>query len=167
MAGRDRRSVPSELRAIADQQAAPLIAQLKSNPRDPKLPADIGNMYYDAQSYPTAIDYYQRALALEPKNDLVRTDMATAMFYLGSTDEALKEINRALADNPKNLDALFNRGIFKWQGKMDVQGAVADWEALLQLNPNWEKADLVRQKIAEAKRHENVKPGQKTNKPAM
>jgi len=158
---------PEQMKAMADKQSEPLREQLRSRPNDAALLAQVGNMYYDAQVFTEAIDYYKHALAVEPKNDNVRTDMATAMFYLGHVDDALTEINRALKDAPKNSNALFNRGIFKWQGKMDAKGAIADWEQLLKENPNYEKADEVKQRIAQAKLHQNIKPGQKTNKPAM
>jgi hypothetical protein len=50
---------------------------------------------------------------------------------------------------------------------MDVNGAVADWERLLKDNPKYEQADKVRMYVAQAKKHANIKPGQKTDKPAM
>ncbi len=167
MGGQQQMPTPEQLRAMADQQAAPLLEQLKSKPNDPALLSQIGNMYYDAQVFPTAIEYYQKLLAVDPKNAAVRTDMATAMFYSNDLDHSIVEFDRALKDDPKNSNALFNRGIVKWQGKMDVTGAVADWELLLKQNPNYEQADKVRVYMAQAKKHANIKPGQKSDKPAM
>jgi tetratricopeptide (TPR) repeat protein len=158
---------PEQLKAMADKQVAPLLEQLKSKPNDAALTAQIGNTYYDAQIFPAAIEYYQKTLAIDPKNSLVRTDLATALFYSSDFDHSIAEFDRALKDDPKNSNALFNRGIVKWQGKMDVNGAVADWELLLKQNPNYEQADKVRMYMAQAKKHANIKPGQKTDKPAM
>jgi cytochrome c-type biogenesis protein CcmH/NrfG len=166
-AGQPRQPTPEELKAAADQQAAPLLEQLKSKPNDGPVLIHLGNLYYDAQQYPTAITYYQKALTVDPKNSSVRTDMATAMFYTAQFDQAIAEFDHALKDDPKNGNALFNRGICKWQGKMDVKGAVADWELLLKENPNYEQADQVRMYIAQAKKHLNIKPGQTTDAPAM
>lgn len=167
MGGQQQMPSPEQLKAMADKQAAPLLEQLKSKPNDPGLLSQIGNMYYDAQVFPTAIEYYQKLLTVDPKNAAVRTDMATAMFYSNDLDHSIAEFDRALKDDPKNSNALFNRGIVKWQGKMDVSGAVADWELLLKQNPNYEQADKVRLYMAQAKKHANMKPGQKTDKPAM
>jgi tetratricopeptide (TPR) repeat protein len=158
---------PEQLKAMADKAAAPLLEQLKSRPNDAGLLAQIGNLYYDAQIFPVAISYYQKALAIDPKNSSVRTDMATALFYSSDFDHAIAEFDHALKDDPRNSNALFNRGIVKWQGKMDVNGAMADWELLLKQNPNYEQADKVRMYMAQAKKHANIKPGQKTDKPAM
>ena len=165
--GQQQMPSPEQLKAMADKQAAPLLEQLKSKPNDAALLAQVGNLYYDAQTFSSAIEYYQKALAIAPKDSLVRTDMATAMFYSGDFDRSIAEFDRALKDDPKNSNALFNRGIVKWQGKMDVNGAVADWELLLKQNPNYEQADKVRMYMAQAKKHANIKPGQKTDKPAM
>jgi tetratricopeptide (TPR) repeat protein len=149
------------------QMPTPELEQLKSKPSDPALIAQIGNAYYDAQIFPVAIDYYQKSLAIDSKNAAVRTDLATAMFYSNDPDHAIAEFDQALKDDPKNDNALFNRGMVKWQAKMDVNGALADWEKLLKQNPNYEQADKVKMFIAQAKKHANIKPGQKTDKPAM
>jgi len=158
---------PEQLKAMADKQAEPLLEQLKSKPNDAALLAQIGNLYYDAQVFPVAIDYYQKVLAIDPKNAPVRTDMATAMFYTSDFDHAIAEFDHVLKDDPKNGNALFNRGIAKWQGKMDVKGAMADWQLLLKEDPNYEQADKVKMYIAQAQKHANLKPGEKTDKPAM
>ena len=165
--GQQQAPTPEQMKAMADKQVQPMLAQLKSNPNNAALLAQVGNAYYDAQVFPVAIEYYQKALAVDPKNTSVRTDMGTAMFYTSNFDGAIAEFDHALKDNPKDGNALFNRGIAKWQGKMDVKGAVADWELLLKENPNYEQADKVKMFIAQAKKHANMKPGEKTDKPAM
>jgi tetratricopeptide (TPR) repeat protein len=165
--GHQQMPTPEQMKAMADKQVEPLLEQLKSKPNDPALLAQVGNIYYDTQVFPIAIEYYQKSLAADPKNAAVRTDMATAMFYLKDFDHAIAEFDRALKDDPKNGNAMFNRGIAKWQGKMDVKGAITDWELLLKVNPNYEQADKVKMYITQAKKHANIKPGQKTEKPAM
>jgi tetratricopeptide (TPR) repeat protein len=167
MGGQQQQPTPEQMKAMADKQSAPLLEQLKSKPNDPALLAQIANYYYDAQVFPVAIDYYEKSLANDSKNSSVRTDLATALFYNNDPDKAIAEFDHALKDDPKNGNALFNRGIVKWQAKMDVNGAMADWELLLKQNPNYEQADKVKMYMAQAKKHSNIKPGQKTDKPAM
>jgi cytochrome c-type biogenesis protein CcmH/NrfG len=150
---------PAQLKQMADTQAAPLLEKLKSDANDASLLTEIGNVYYDTQQYPIAIDYYGRALKITPENTSVRTDLGTAMWYLGNADGAIDQFNQALKVEPNKANALFNLGIVKWQGKMDVDGAVAAWQKLLATNPNYEAKDKVEQLIAQAKKHSNVKPG--------
>lgn len=158
---------PEQLKHMADKQAEPVLSQLKAKPNDPTLLAQAGNVYYDAQQFKDAIDYYTRALEGDPKNTDVRTDMATAFWYLGDADRALAEFDRVLRQEPTKGNALFNRGMVKWQGKMDVKGAVSDWETLLKADPNYRDRSKVEQMLAQAKKHLNVKPGEKTSQPVM
>lgn len=150
---------PEQMKKMADTQAAPLLAQLQANPENADLLAQVGNVYYDTKVFPTAIDYYQHALKVKPENVNVRTDLATAYWYSGDADTAIREFNKALALQPNQANALFNLGIVKWQGKMDVEGAVATWQKLLDTNPNYENKERVLELMQQAKKHSGVKPG--------
>jgi len=150
---------PAEMQKMADTQAGPLIEKLKADPKNPQLLANIGNVYYDAQQYPSAIDYYQQALKLEPANTGVRTDMATAIWYTGNPDAAIAEFKKSLSYEPNKANTLFNLGVVEWQGKMDVDQAVATWQKLLDTNPNYADKDKVLQLMAQAKKHSGIKAG--------
>ena len=141
----------AQWKEMADAKAAPLLEKLKSDPNNPELIVGIGNVYYDAQQYPIAIDYYGRALKARPSDAAVRTDMATAYWYMGNADQAIVEFNLALHYAPNNPNTLFNLGVVMWRGKMDAAGAIADWEKLLAVNPNYVEKDKVEQLINEAK----------------
>lgn len=157
---------PEQMKHMAEIKAQPLLAQLQSDPNNPQLLAEIGNIYYDTQSFTDAIGYYEKSLA-QRDDPNVRTDMGTAYFYAGDADRALAEFNRVLKTNPGFDNALFNTGMVKFQAKMDVNGAVAAWEQMLKLNPNHPRKAEIEQLIANARQHASVKPGQKTSKPAM
>ena len=134
---------------MADSQAAPLVAKLKANPADVDTLIAVGNIYYDAQQYPIAIDYYTRALKSHPSDASVRTDMATAYWYIGNADQAIEEFKKALTYAPTNPNTLFNLGLVKWQAKHDGAGAIADWQKLLAANPNYEQKQKVLQMLSE------------------
>lgn len=150
---------PAEMQKMADTQAAPLIEKLKTDPNNAELLASIGNLYYDAQTFPTAIDYYQRSLKIKPSDTGIRTDMATAYWYLGNADTAIAEFQKSLSYDPNKANTLFNLGIVQWQGKMDIDKAVGTWQKLLDTNPNYEGKDKVLELMAQAKQHSGVKPG--------
>lgn len=146
------RGVPSaqELKQAADTQAAPLLAQLQADPTNGGILTQVGNLYYDAKQYPTAIEYYERALKTQPADTSVRTDLGTAYWYNGDADTAIAQFNKALTYDPIKADTLFNLGIVKWQGKKDAQGAIAAWQKLLDTNPGYANKDNVLQLIAQA-----------------
>jgi tetratricopeptide (TPR) repeat protein len=140
-----------QLQLTAETQAAPLLAQLKNDPNNAGLLENIGDIYYDAQQYTAAIEYYQRALNVQPSNTSVRTDMATAIWYTGNADGAITEFKKSLTYEPNKANTLFNLGIVLWQGKHDAAGATAAWQKLLATNPNYDNKEKVQQLIAEAK----------------
>jgi len=129
--------VVDTVKLAADQQAVPMLARLKSEPNNPDLLVNLGNLYDDAKQYPTAVDYYERALKARPADANVRTDMATAYWYMGQPDRALAEFDKALSTAPANANTLFNRGIVRWKAKADGKGAMADFQKVLSLNPNF------------------------------
>jgi tetratricopeptide (TPR) repeat protein len=147
----------ARLKQMADAQAAPMLAKLNANPKEPDLLISVGNLYYDAQQYSVAIDYYNRALQSRPSDASVRTDMATAYWYLGNADQAIAEFNKALTFAPTNPNTLFNLGLVKWEGKHDAAGAIADWKKLLNANPNYEQNDKVRQMLSDVQNQSTAK----------
>lgn len=156
---------PDQMKHMAEKQAEPLLAQLKNTPNDPQLLYNLGNVYYDTGQYPDAIKYYEQSLVQNPNATDVRTDMAVAYFYTENVDKALSEIQVVLKQDPKHANALFNQGMFLWKGRMDVAGAIASWKKLLEVSPNFERRAEVETFIAQAEKHANIKPGQKTEKP--
>jgi len=159
MTGQSGEPTSEQMRRMADKQAEPLLQQLGKEPNNADTLAKIGNIYYDTQQFPVAIDYYQRALKLRPADASVRTDMATAYWYTGNADLAISEFNRALADEPNKPNALFNLGVVQWQGKMDSEEALATWQRLLETNPNYEGKGKVVELMAQVKKHSGIKPG--------
>lgn len=150
---------PNRLKEMADQQAAPLLARLKADPANPDLLNSVGNLYYDAQVYPIAVGYYGQSLAAKPADAAVRTDMATAYWYMGDPDRAISEFDRALGYAPNNPNTLFNRGMVKWQGKRDAAGAIADWKKLLATNPKYEERNKVEQMLADVEKQVGLTAG--------
>jgi cytochrome c-type biogenesis protein CcmH/NrfG len=133
--------------------AEPLLVQLKTNPDDFDTLVKLGNLYYDGQAYPQAIETYEKALGIQPNNPDVRTDLGTAFWYTGNADKAIANFEKALAIRPNHPGTLFNLGIVKWQGKKDPQGAIMAWEKLLQTNPDYPQKDQVQMLIERAKMH--------------
>ena len=133
--------------------AEPMLAKLKANPKDSDTLAQLGNLYYDGQAYPQAIDYYTKYLEINPKNPDVITDLGTAYWYSGNPDKAIEEFEKSLAIRPNHPGTLFNLGIVRWQGKKDPKGAIVAWEQLLKTNPDYVQKDQVQMLIERAKMH--------------
>jgi cytochrome c-type biogenesis protein CcmH/NrfG len=143
----------AEAQAAFQQAVEPLLEAVKKDPVDYDSLVKLGNMFYDAQQFPDAIQYYERALAIHPENPDVRTDMGTAYWYSGNADKALAAMETSLKYRPGHPQTLFNLGWVKWQGKADPKGAIEAWEKLLKTNPNYPQKQQVEQYIAKAKEH--------------
>jgi cytochrome c-type biogenesis protein CcmH/NrfG len=90
----------------------------------------VGYLLHSSQA-----DYYSRALEADPSNVAVRTKLASSLYRNGDIDGAIAQLNRALKDQPKDANALFDLGMIKLQGKGDARGALATWQHLLKTNP--------------------------------
>ena len=143
----------AEAQAMVEQSAAPLLEAVKQNPNDFDSLVKLGNVFYDGQQFANAIQYYERALALQPENVDVRTDMGTAYWYSGNADKALAELQTSLKYKPGHPQTLFNLGWVRWQGKADPKGAIEAWQQLLKANPDYPQKEQVEKYIAKAKEH--------------
>jgi len=61
--------------------------------------------------------------------------IATANF-LGPRFPFPARFSESRAHHSNIVDTLFHPGIVKWQGRLDVPGAVAAWKKLLKPNPS-------------------------------
>lgn len=141
----------ADMKRMADKQAAPLLATLKADPKNVATLNKTALTYKAAHQFKEAITYFRKALAIDPKNIPIRDDMASCMYYTGDVDGAVSELNKSLGYDPKHAGTLMNLGIIKWKGKDDAAGAIAAWQTLLKLNPDFPQKDKIEQLIAEAK----------------
>ena len=155
-----------DLKRMADKQAAPLVAELQKDPKNPELLAQIGRAYLAAQQYQTAEQYYQQSIAIKATADTLN-EMSFVSYSLGDVDKAIELLARARKMDPKNTKLLYNLGMFEWHGKSDPKAAIEAWRELLRVGPNDPKREQVEKMIAQAKQHLNLPPGTKTDKPAM
>ncbi len=152
--GQGQMPTMQQMKHMADKKAEPLFAKLKSDPKNATLLYQIANLYTDTHQFKDAITYYQKALAIDPKFTKARVNMASCLYYTGNVDAALAELDKVLTYEPKHPGVLMNIGIMKWKGKNDLDGAIAAWEKLLKLNPDFEQKAVVEHMIAEAKQQQ-------------
>lgn len=156
----------SDLKRMADKKVEPLLEQLKKNPKDPDLLAQIGHSYLAAQQLQSAQQYLEQSIALKPKPDTLN-DLSFVYAKLGDIDKTVALLKQARSLDPKYAPVLFNLGFFEWRGKADPKAAIEAWQAFLKADPNNPKRAEVEQMIAQAKKHLSIAPGTKTDKPTI
>jgi len=124
-----------DMKKMADGKAQPLLAKLKSDPKNSDLLIEVGNIYERTHQFKDAAGYYEKALQVNPKNVAIRTEMASCLYYSGDIDGAIRQLQQSLTYDPKDVNSLFNLGMIKWQGKQDSSGALSAWRELLKSNP--------------------------------
>lgn len=121
--------------------------EASEKPADPTPPLKLANFLFDKQKYSDAVPWYQKSLALNPKNVDARTDLGTAYFNLGDLKEAMKEFNQSLKIDPDHQPTLFNMIVVSIEGTHDLRAAGQAWERLHRLNPNYPNLDRLKQEL--------------------
>ncbi len=82
---------------------------LAQNPTDSRLMVSLANLYYDANQWPAARSWYERALELQGDDPNVLTDLAVVYRALGEFDLALQRLDAATALAPTHRQSVYNR----------------------------------------------------------
>ncbi|MFH2145394.1 MAG: tetratricopeptide repeat protein [Candidatus Omnitrophota bacterium] len=85
---------------------------------------ETAEIYNKAEMYEEAIACYDRAIELNPLDDVAWFHKGYACFLLDRTVEELHCYNKALAINPKNIDALENKGEYLLRMNRDQEAMV-------------------------------------------
>lgn len=125
---------------------ANLEIQLASSAKDKEKVASKAAVYWSE-----AVKAYQQALALDPANPNVRTDMAICYYQLGQPDKAVREIKEVLSKKSDFAPAYFHLGLV-YESQNKLKEAQRAWEKFLKLEPSGENADLIRQQLNELKK---------------
>jgi tetratricopeptide (TPR) repeat protein len=89
--------------------------------------------------YQEAIDYYDKALELDPNYVSALNNKGVALKKQGKYQEAIDYYDKALELDPNYVSALDNKGqVFEEQGK--YQEAIAWFDKALKVNPNYEES---------------------------
>ena len=149
-------AAPAAAQAAAGAQATPPLDESRAsalkttaqqNPADAASRVQLGNMYFDAGRFPEAVEWYQAALGIQPKDINASTDLGIAYYYMNQHDKALQQFDRSLAIDPKHAKTLLNIGIVRAFGKQDLKGAADAWQRVVAAAPGTEEARAAQQAL--------------------
>ena len=78
---------------------------LKNEPDDPEYAGMLAEVYDDQGLQEKALEQYQRALALDPSNSLLRISLAEHYYTNGRMEDAYRELGEAFLDPGLDVDA--------------------------------------------------------------
>lgn len=92
-----------------------------------------GNVLENLKRYNEAADAYRKALSMGER-DLIKFRLVHSLELAGNLPEAIKEIDKVIAHNPKDGEAYRTRAMLKIKSK-DLAGAVKDYDQCLIMEP--------------------------------
>jgi cytochrome c-type biogenesis protein CcmH/NrfG len=104
-------------------------------PQNAEPRIQLGNLYFDAQRFDDAVEWYSEAIKLAPNNVDVSTDLGVSYYQTNQPDRALEQFERSLKIDPTHTKTIFNVGIVKAYGKQDLAGAEQAWRRVIELAP--------------------------------
>lgn len=141
--------------------------ELKTTPNDiPKL-LFYAHAALDQGQLTRAIPAYKHVLKLDPKNVEAIVHFGSILYQAGHVEQALAEIDKALAIDGKYAHAYWDKAHVLFDGKRDYAGAQKALQAFLELIPSGSDADRARALMDEAKRLALAPPPPATNPAAM
>src|SRR5262245_15502451 len=90
-------SAAAQPAAVLDQNQVNALKQVAARETsNPKPRIDLGNLYFDAEKYDEAIQWYGDALKLSPNDVNVSTDLGISYYYTNQPDKALDQFAKSL-----------------------------------------------------------------------
>ncbi len=134
--------------AVKDRESF-LLGQIKKNPKDADSIMQLATLYAgeDVKRYQDAISWFNKYLALVPKDINVRLEMGS--IYLNDLNDpasAAKILTQATTIDPTNANAFLQLGLAE-KDALQNQAAIQAWTRYLQLAPGSSYASQIRDQI--------------------
>jgi tetratricopeptide (TPR) repeat protein len=133
--------------ALDENRARELQAAAEQRPGDAAVRGQLGDLYFDAERFEDAITWYERSLAIDPKDVNVSTDLGVAYYYTNQPDRAIAQFEQSLRVDPNHTKTLLNVGIVRAFGKEDLDGAARAWEQVIEVAPDSPEGRAARQAL--------------------
>ncbi|MBI3399077.1 MAG: tetratricopeptide repeat protein [Deltaproteobacteria bacterium] len=108
---------------------------LKERPNDAKAFVEVGNIYFDQHKFVGAIEYYKKAIALDPQDVNSYNDIGLSYHYIGRSDEGLKYVEEGIKKNPVYQRIWLTKGFI-----LAINGHIPEarsaWEKAYSIDPN-------------------------------
>ena len=103
----------------------------------PQGERNLAAIHFQAGRHREAAEAYRRLVEADPDDASLRASFAGALGALGSYDQALAELSRAIELQPLNVEAFHNRAVI-YERRGERQKAIADYRTVVRYNPQYE-----------------------------
>jgi cytochrome c-type biogenesis protein CcmH/NrfG len=134
------------------QRLGELLEHVQNHPDDRESLVKLGNSFYDMGRFDAAIEWYEKAVTLDPSDVDVMTDLGTSYLYTGNREAALDRFRKSLEVDENHPQTLQNIGVAYFSAG-EYKDAVGVWERLIDVHPDYIRAEEIREQINTAKLH--------------
>jgi tetratricopeptide (TPR) repeat protein len=121
---------------------------LAKNPNDPKLMTRYANFLFDLGKFDESVEWFQKAVAVQPENLDVRADLGTALWNAGQKGKGMAEYQSILKANPQHMATLHNLVIVHLEER-DLSAAEKVLKQMEAIDPRYEGLEPLRKRLAE------------------
>ena len=125
--------------------------RVRAHPRDVAARLDLAHRYLDTGQIRASYEQYAAALRLQPQNSEALANLGILLNLSGKPNRALQLVDRALAVDPGNAEALFFKGVILLRGLDRPAPAIRALQAYLRDSPFGSEADQARRLLREAR----------------
>lgn len=126
--------------------------QLAENPGNVQLRKDLANIYFDLGRYEDAAEHYRKVLEVEPKNADIMSDLGVCYRRLGDPESALEQFRKATRLKPEHIIAWYNIAVINYYDLKKMDAAEGAIEKVLEIDPFYENAIKLKNKIREKRK---------------
>lgn len=134
-----------------DQAAvADLMGKLQENPQDVAVLFGLGNLYYQANDYQQASEWYQKVLDVNADDEKGLVALGATSFNLGDLAKAEQLWTRAAELYPNNPEVFYDLGfLYMTTQRMDEMQVA--WDKVVEIAPDSEFAKTVQSHVGSVK----------------
>lgn len=139
-AGNQTTSVPTtatEFPPLDEARAAELKQQAEADPANAEPLRELGKLHFDSGLYQDAVDFFERALQLQPDDVEVLLSLGVAQYSLNNFDAAEQRWLRATEIAPTLPEPWYNLGfLYLAQTPPDYAGVEKAWGKVIEIAPD-------------------------------
>ncbi len=107
-------------------------------PNNTEMLSQLANAYYETQDYLKSIETYLKLITLLDESTKPYQDLGVVYRRDGQFKKAIDTFEMAIAQDPENINALFNIGVVQYHDLDDEAGAKATWKKVAKVKPDFQ-----------------------------
>ena len=131
---------PSQQPAQSQQEQQAILnleAEVTANPDNYNAWTQLGHLYFDTNQVEKAVGAYEKSLALHSGNANIWTDLGVMYRRSGAPQKAIEAFEKAMSMDSTHTPSRFNKGIVLNFDLGRADEAIASWQSVLAIDPNY------------------------------